>query len=203
MTVPLVVLAVFAVLLGFIGTPAWPWFDGFLNGEPAGFNFGKLTASGTLGLMLSSSVIVFAGLGLGWWLYGQRQRMTAAEPDVLQIAQPAVFRLLENKYFVDEIYEATVIGFNARAARFGDFLDRWVWGGVVLLMTWVMLGLAWLYRFADDFVVNPGFDVSCETLRESGGEISSWHSGRVQTYLRFIGVALVVLVLFLVWGRKS
>ena len=54
MTVPLVILATFAILLGFVGTPAWPWFDGFLNGEPAGFNFSKLTESGTLGLMLFS-----------------------------------------------------------------------------------------------------------------------------------------------------
>ncbi|HEX7569691.1 MAG TPA: proton-conducting transporter membrane subunit, partial [Verrucomicrobiae bacterium] len=41
MTVPLVILAAFAILLGFVGTPAWPWFDGFLNGEPAGFNFNR------------------------------------------------------------------------------------------------------------------------------------------------------------------
>jgi NADH-quinone oxidoreductase subunit L len=203
MTVPLVILAVFAILLGFVGTPAWPWFDGFLNGETAGFNFSKLTESGTLGLMLASAAIVFTGLSLGWWLYGKRQRKTAAEPDVLQIAQPAVFRLLENKYFVDEIYEATVIRFNAWAARACDFLDRRIWGGVVLLVTWITLGLSRLYRFTDDFVVNLGFDAGCETLRDGGSELSSWHTGRVQTYLRVIGVALVVLVLFLIWGRKA
>ena len=203
MTVPLIILAVFAILLGFIGTPAWPWFDGFLKGEPAGFNFARLTEGGTFKLMLASAAIVFAGLGLGWWLYGKRQRKTVEEPDVLQIAQPASFRLLENKYFVDEIYEATVIRFNAWAARVCDFLDRWIWGGAVLLVTWVTLGLSRLYRFTDDFVVNLGFDAGCETLREGGGELSSWHSGRVQTYLRVIGVALVVLVLFLVWGRRS
>jgi NADH-quinone oxidoreductase subunit L len=203
MTVPLVILAAFAILLGFVGTPAWPWFDGFLNGEPAGFNFGKLTEGGTLGLMLASAVIVFAGLGLGWWLYGKRQRQTAEEPDALQVMQPAVFRLLENKYFVDEFYDATVVRFNAWAARACDFLDRWIWGGVVLLATWVTLGLSRLYRFTDEFVVDLGFDTGCETLREGGGEISKWHSGRVQTYLRVIGVALVVLILFLIWGRKA
>src|SRR5262249_28341336 len=32
MTVPLMILAVFAVLLGFIGTPAWPWYQSYLNG---------------------------------------------------------------------------------------------------------------------------------------------------------------------------
>jgi NADH-quinone oxidoreductase subunit L len=203
MTVPLVILAGFAILLGFIGTPAWPWFDSFLKGEPAAFNFNRLTEGGTLGLMLASAVIVFAGLGLGWWLYGKRQRKTAEEPDVLQVAQPFFFRLLENKYFVDEIYEATVIRFNAWAARVCDFLDRWIWGGAVLLVSYVTLGLSWLYRFTDEFVVDLGFDTGCETLREGGDELSSWHSGRVQTYLRVIGVALVVLVLFLVWGRKA
>jgi len=203
MTVPLVILAGFAILLGFIGTPAWPWFDGFLKGEPARFNLSRLTESGTLGLMLASAVIVFAGLGLGWWFYGKRQRQTAEEPDALQVMQPAVFRLLQNKYFVDEIYEATVIRFNVWASCACDFLDRWIWGGVVLLVTWVTLGLSWLYRFTDEFVVDLGFDTGCETLREGGDELSSWHSGRVQTYLRVIGVALVVLVLFLVWGRKA
>jgi NADH-quinone oxidoreductase subunit L len=203
MTVPLVILAAFAILLGFVGTPAWPWFDGFLKGEPAQFNFAKLTEGGTLGLMLASAVIVFTGLGLGWWLYGKRQRTTVEEPDLLQVAQPALFRLLENKYFVDEIYEVTIIRFNAWAARISDFLDRWIWGGVVLLVTWVTLGLSRLYRFTDEFVVDLGFDTGCETLREGGGEISTWHTGRVQTYLRVIGVALVVLVLFLIWGRKT
>ena len=74
---------------------------------------------------------------------------------------------------------------------------------MVLLVTWVTLGLSRFYRFTDEFVVDLGFDTSCETIREGGGEISSWHTGRVQTYLRVIGVALVVLVLFLIWGRKS
>jgi NADH-quinone oxidoreductase subunit L len=203
MTVPLVILAGFAILLGLVGTPAWPWFDGFLKGEPAGFNFSKLTEGGTLGLMLASAVIVFTGLGLGWWLYGKRPRKTTEEPDALQVMQPAVFRLLENKYFVDEIYEATIIRFNAWAAQVCDFLDRWIWGGAVLLVSYVTLGLSWLYRFTDEFVVDLGFDTGCETLREGGGEMSRWQNGRVQTYLRVIGVALVVLVLFLIWGRKS
>jgi NADH-quinone oxidoreductase subunit L len=146
---------------------------------------------------------VFTGLGLGWWLYGKRQRKTAEEPDVLQVAQPFFFRLLENKYFVDEIYDKTVVRFNALAADACDFFDRWIWGGVVLLAAWVTLGLSRLYRFTDEFVVDLGFDTGCETLREGGGKISRWHTGRVQTYLRVIGVALVVLVLFLIWGRKA
>ena len=32
MTIPLVILSVFAVILGFFGTPAWPWFESYLSG---------------------------------------------------------------------------------------------------------------------------------------------------------------------------
>jgi NADH-quinone oxidoreductase subunit L len=209
MTWPLIILAVCAVLLGVIGTPAWPWFESYLNGHHAGFNFSKLTEAGTLGLMLASAAIVFTGLGLGWWLYGKRQRKTAGEPDALQVvlprnlALPDIFTALQNKWWIDEIYEATVIRFNAWFAMACDFMDRWVWGGAVLLVSGVMIGLAWLYRVTDEFVVNLGFDAGCEGIRRGGGGLSKLHTGRVQTYLRVIGVALVVLIIFLVWGRKA
>jgi len=137
------------------------------------------------------------------FLYGKRQRQTAEEKDVLEAAQPVVFRILQNKYYIDELYELTVIRFNAFAASFCDFLDTWIFGGAVLLVSYATLGLAWLYRLTDEYFVNLGFDTGCEALRESGGLSSKLHSGRVQTYLRVIGVALVLLILFLIWGRKA
>ena len=203
MTVPLIILAGFAILLGFVGTPAWPWFDGYLTGEEFKFDFSKLTEPGTLGLMLASAIIVFTGLGLGWFLYGKRQRKTVAEKDVLAAAQPFIYKLLENKYFIDEIYEATVIRFNAFAAWLCDFADQWIFGGAVLLVKYLTVGLAWLYRLTDEYFVNLGFDTGCEVLREGGGGLSKLHAGRVQTYLRVIGVALVALIIFLIWGRKA
>src|SRR6185436_14810447 len=51
MTVPLVILAAFSILLGFIGTPAWPWFQSYLGAahEAAAW-------SGLLILMLISAL---------------------------------------------------------------------------------------------------------------------------------------------------
>ena len=203
MTVPLIILAGFAVLLGFVGTPAWPWFDGYLTGEEFSFNLSKLTEPGTLGLMVASAAIVFTGLGLGWFLYGKRQRKTVAEKDVLEAAQPSIYKLLENKYYVDEFYEATVIRFNAFAAWLCNFADQWIFGGAVLAVKYITVGLAWLYRLTDEYFVNLGFDTGCAALREGGGGLSKLHTGRVQTYLRVIGVALVALIIFLIWGRKA
>jgi len=201
MTVPLIILAVFAILLSVLGTPAWPWFEGYLKGEATILDWSRF--GDTWVLMLVSSVIVLTGITLGVFLYGKRQRQTAEEKDVLEAAQPVVFRILQNKYYIDELYELTVIRFNAFAASFCDFLDTWIFGGAVLLVSYATLGLAWLYRLTDEYFVNLGFDTGCEALRESGGLSSKLHSGRVQTYLRVIGVALVLLILFLIWGRKA
>jgi len=203
MTIPLILLAVFAILLGAIGTPAWPWFDGYLTGEAISFDFSRLTEGGTLGLMFVSAVIVLTGIALGVWFYGRRLRQTADEKDVLEAAQPFIFGLLQNKYYIDELYEHTVVRFNALAARLCDFLDTWIFGGAVLAVSYLTLGLAWLYRLSDEYLVNFGFDAGCDSLRGGGGLFSKLHTGRIQTYLRVIGVALVLLILFLIWGRKA
>ena len=191
------------VLLGFIGTPAWPWFQGFLSGESATGDLGRLLEPQVLGLMALSSVVVFAGLGLGWWLYGRLPVRSADQPDALERFQPEVFALLRRKYFVDEIYEASVIRFNAWGARACDWLDYWVWNGVVQLLSLLVVGFAWLNRFLDEYVVNPGFDEGCRRLTKGGTLMSRLQGGRVQTYLRLIGVALAVLVLFLIWGCRA
>ena len=203
MTVPLMILAGFAIILGFVGTPAWPWFDGYLTGEETTFSLGRLWEPATRNLMIASAVIVFTGLGLGWFLYGKRQRKTAGERDVLEVAQPFVFKVLQNKYYIDEIYEATFIRLNALTAIFCDFADKWIFGGLVKLVSGLTVTLAWLYKFTDEFFVNQGFDAGCGSLRAGGGFLSKLHAGRVQTYLRIIGVALVVLILFLIWGQKA
>ena len=164
---------------------------------------GKLFEPEVLRLMVLSSAVVFAGLGLGWWLYGRKPVRSAGEPDVLERLQPEVFALLRRKYFVDEIYEASVIRFNAWWAQVCDWLDYWVWNGVVQLLSLLVVGLAWLNRYFDEYVVNSGFDEGCRRLTKGGTLMSRLQSGRVQRYLRLIGVALAVLVLFLIWGCRA
>jgi NADH-quinone oxidoreductase subunit L len=122
---------------------------------------------------------------------------------VLERLQPEVFALLRNKYFVDEIYEASVIRFNAWWARVCDWLDYWVWNGAVQLVSLLVVGLAWLDHWLDVYVVNLGFDEGCRRLTKGGMLLSLLQCGRVQRYLRLIGVALTVLVLVLIWGCRA
>jgi len=59
MTAPLAILAFFAMALGAIGTPAWPWFKAFLDGHTAGFALSGFREPGLLALMGASTVVVF------------------------------------------------------------------------------------------------------------------------------------------------
>ena len=120
--------------------------------------------------------------------------------DVLERVRPDIFGLLRNKYYVDEIYEHSVVWLNAWWARTCDWLDYWVWNGAVQLISYLVVGLSWINWFFDEYVVNLGFDESCRRLAGGGGLMSRLQDGRVQNYLHLIGIALTVLVLFLIWG---
>jgi NADH-quinone oxidoreductase subunit L len=200
MTLPLVVLAFFAIFLGFIGTPAWPWVQGFLAGQPADVRAAKLLEPEVLKLMLSSSGIVLLGLGLGWWLYGRKPLGNVATPDPLERLQPDLFALLRHKYFVDEVYEATAIRFCAWWGRACSWVDEWILGTAIQLLSLLVVGLGWLNHALDACVVNRGFDEGCRGLSRGGSLGSRLQGGRVQSYLRAVGIGVVVLGLLLMWG---
>jgi NADH-quinone oxidoreductase subunit L len=199
MTMPLMILAFFAVVLGFVGTPVWKGFHAFLEGHAAAFAFGGLAEPGLPGLMATSTVVVFLGLGLGWKIYGSRE-LTAEGPDALEQSAPLIWRALHNRLYVDELYGATVIAFYYWWARVADWLDRCVWGGIVALVAWLFRGWAQVNRFLDNNFVNGSFDKGCQELATGGGLLVKMQSGRVQTYLRMLAVAVIVLAVILIWS---
>jgi NADH-quinone oxidoreductase subunit L len=199
MTVPLGILAFFAVTLGAIGTPGWPWFRAFLES--------RTTASiehepGLAALMVTSSVIVLVGLGLGWLIYGNKT-VEADAPDAVERALPPVWAVLRDKFYVDELYGATVIAFYNWWAKVADWFDRRVWGGIVAGVALLFRGWAQLNRLIDVNWVDGGFDKGCEELSNSGGLLARVQNGRVQTYLRLLALAVVVLTAILIWSSRG
>ncbi len=203
MTIPLVILATFAVLLGFVGTPAWPWFQSFLEGHSAAINFAAFSDPGIIPVMASSILLVFLGLSLGWYFYGRQPIASAEAPDALGKLQPGIFSILGHAYYVDEIYGATLIRLNTWWSHICDWFDRFIWNGAVQIVSYLVLGVAWTDNFVDNYVVNTSFDGGCQTVSRGGQLLALLQGGRVQTYLRMIGVALIALVIFLLWGAKA
>lgn len=199
MVLPLVALAVGAVVLGFLGTPAWPWLKDYWEGRAPLVQWSRFWDNGTLTVMALSTIAALGGLAAGWWVYGRHPRRTPEEPDALERWQPALFHVLRARLYFDELYEATVVRWNMWAARIGDALDCWLWGTLVQLTSVFAQTLAWGARLADEFLVNGGFDLGCNSLRGTGGKLARLQSGRVQLWLRALGVGLVALVLYLAW----
>ncbi len=202
MTLPLAILAFFAIVLGALGTPAWPWFRAFLEGHAAGFSFDGFHEPGLLALMATSSLVVFLGLGLGWWIYGNKSPQADA-PDAIERAAPPVWALLRDKFYIDELYGVTVIAFYTWWAKVADWLDRRVWGGAVTLVVLLFRGGAQLSRLSDVYFVNGGFDKGCEELANGGGLLARVQSGHVQRYLRLLALAVVLLAAILIWSSRG
>jgi NADH-quinone oxidoreductase subunit L len=146
--------------------------------------------------------VVFFGLGLGWWLYGNKSPNPEA-PDVLEAAAPLPWKWLQDRLYIDELYGATVIAFYGWWGKVADWLDRRVWGGVVSAVAWMTRMGAELNRFLDAQVVDGGFDKGCEELSTSGGLLSQMQNGRVQTYLRILALAVAGLVAILIWSTRA
>jgi NADH-quinone oxidoreductase subunit L len=202
MTAPLAILAFFAIALGVLGTPAWPWFRGFLEDRPVAFELARFGEPGFLPLIATSTLVVFLGLGLGWWLYGNKSPR-AEEPDVFEKAVPTVWGWLRDRLYVDELYGMTVIAFYAWWARVADWLDRRVWGGAVAGVAWSFRGLAQFNRFFDTYWVDGTFDKGCEEMATGGGLLARVQTGRVQTYLRLLALAVVLLAAILIWSSRG
>jgi NADH-quinone oxidoreductase subunit L len=199
MVLPLVVLAFFAVVLGFFGTPAWTWIQSFLEGERATINFAGFAKPGVLPVMVTSSLIAAAGITFGYWLYG-REPLDSQRLDILERWWPNLFTLLRRKYYVDEAYEWAFVGLNRWWSKACDWMDRWVWEAVVQAVAALVVGVSWLDRVLDEQVVNRAFDESCEGITGGGRWLSRFQNGQVQTYLRALGLGAAVLALLLIWG---
>ena len=201
MVLPMAILAFFAMALGLIGTPAWPWFRAFLDGRATSLSMAVFAEPAFLAMLGTSCVVVFAGIGLAWWIYGNKSP-APEEPDALEKAAPWAWAGLRDRLYLDELYGVTVIAFYRWWARVADWFDRRIWGGIVAGVAWAFRGLAHLDRLLDIYWVDGGFDKGCEELSSGGGLLASVQTGRVQTYLRLLALGFVVLVAILFWSSR-
>ena len=153
-------------------------------------------------MLFVSLVLVAAGIGLGVLVYrraGVQDRHRPAETDPLEYAQPALFRFLENKMWLDELYDRTVIAFAAISARVSDWMDRHVWDGLVRGFG----GLGQLFGIfttnVDERGINAGVDETTTGTRGLGRVMSGWHSGQIQTYLGVVAIGMLALLLLYAW----
>ncbi len=196
MTAPLIVLALFAVTVGWAGIPeGFPvlgplssnWFHEFVGStlveheEAAGFSWIPL---------LTSLAVALGGLLLGWLVY---RNVTSVEQDKLQIP------LLKHKYYLDELY---AILFVKPAAWLADVviyqaIDKGLLDGILhsIAHTAAVTGSAIRSYFDVPFINRFIGDGSAHVTQLAGRNLRPIQTGRIQQYLM-----LALLVFALIGG---
>lgn len=157
MTFPLLVLAVLAVVAGFVSIPGVnPWFNEWLLADHAEHEAVEWI------VVILSTLMGVLGIGLGWLIYSKG----AIRRDLVA---PALVKLLNRKYYIDEIYQGVIVT--------------------------PLKGLALLLNAIDDYIIDGAVRLIAAGTGGIGQLGRRVQNGQVQTYglVTILGIIIVVL----------
>jgi NADH-quinone oxidoreductase subunit L len=131
-----------------------------------------------LGLMGFSVLIAVIGIALAWKLY-----VTSPEvSETLAERWAGAHRVLSNKYYVDELYNTTVVAGTMAGGRSLWGFDRRVVDGAVNGTGWLTLFWSWLSGLSDRYVVDGAVNSVGWTAHEASYWFRRLQTGLVQNY---------------------
>jgi NADH-quinone oxidoreductase subunit L len=165
-TMPLVLLAIPSLVIGFVAIDAMLFGDYFKNvifvnaeAHPAmehlREHFHGAVAMGLHGVVSAPFFLMIAGVGLAWFFYMKRPDI----PEAIKQRFSGVYRLLDNKYYMDRINEIVFAGGARRLGmglwKGGDqmLIDGVAVNGSARLVGWVaaasrLLQSGYIYHYA-------------------------------------------------------
>jgi NADH-quinone oxidoreductase subunit L len=201
MWVPLVILAIGSIFAGFVG---WPHFLGGSNRiesflEPAilagthpAAEAAAHEASAALEwtFMLISVAIAATGIFLAYRTYWTN----AKADESISRAWPSVHRLLFNKYYVDELYGATVVSGTLEGAKGLSVFDAEVVDGAVNAAASLTVGTADLSSLADASLVDGAVNAIWRILAQLSTAFRRMQTGLIQNYalMMIFGIGILV-----------
>jgi NADH-quinone oxidoreductase subunit L len=164
---PLVVLALLSVCGGWFGIERFGAFLAPSVGASA-------TDAGSAQLELILSVAAVAVALLGWYIAYIFYLRKPQQPAELAATLPTGYKILFNKYYVDEFYGATVVKplFAISTYVLGWVVDKAILGGA----TWLLGGIATF----------------------SGALLQRWQSGNLRSYAAWLAAGAAAVLLFVV-----
>ncbi len=165
MTIPLIILAFFAVFVGLVGLPHLePNFGSFLglhaphHGAEHGFN---------MTVAISSTIVVFAGIIVGYLTY----YTGTINPDRMYLRFRGAYALLENRFYIDHFYD--------------NFIVAKIYNQVARISTYIEVNI----------IINFMINGSAYIVRHVGLFLRSTITGGVQHYAFFMVSGVVALII--------
>jgi NADH-quinone oxidoreductase subunit L len=104
-------------------------------------------------------------------------------PERLKEAFPRAWAVVYNKYYVDELYDATVVRFARFCSRALYWFDQNVIDGIVNLMATIGRVVAYVDAAFDQKVVDGAVNLLADTFLYGGAKLRRLQTGHIQAYL--------------------
>jgi NADH-quinone oxidoreductase subunit L len=178
MLVPLMILAVFSLVGGWVGIPkalgGGNCFERLLApvfATEAASPAVPAHGPGELALTLAATAAGLIGFLLAWWLYQRRPELHVRLRERLRGA----YRALENKYWVDEAY------------------------GAVFVRPLIALSRSVLWRGVDVGVIDGAVNSSAAATQQISGAVRRMQSGQIRAYAGWVAVGAACVLAYMVW----
>ena len=189
MTTPLVVLALFAVFSGFLGSPF------------CGYAFQKFLHLGAHNLeamrpdypvMAISTLAGILGIGLAYTLYIRNNKILSASARA-KFAQ--LYKVISNKYYFDEIYALLIIRPSIRMANIFFRFDLGVIDSLVDKAALLTVVLSRIKGWIDLYIVDGLVNAAAMTVGFFSEKLRKIQTGLIQNYLlaAFLGVIIIAV----------
>ncbi|MBI2833736.1 MAG: NADH-quinone oxidoreductase subunit L [Acidobacteria bacterium] len=151
-----------------------------------------LPASVEWALMAFSVLVALAGIGLAYRNYVKQPAIS----ERWAASGATAHRVLTNKYYVDELYDATVVTGTLSSARGLWTFDRGVVDGAVNGSGWFTIFTSWVSHMFDKYIVDGLVNLAGGVIEDSSFMFRRLQTGLVQNYalLMLFGVGLFAFV---------
>ncbi len=181
MLIPLLILALFSIIGGYVGIPhvlgGHNYFEEFLEPVFAGANAKMMlpmhdSAALELGLMAVSVAVGLLGMFAGWKIFTEKPEI--AENTAKKFS--GLHKLLWNKYFVDEAYDAVIVNPIKQTS------DKFLW------------------KIFDVKIIDNTLNFSAKFVEATSNILRRIQTGVVQSYaVIFVAGILFILGYLIVW----
>ena len=209
MTVPLMILAALSVVGGWVG---WPEalggsdrFSKFLEpvmakhveeGAEAAATQAASGASVEYLLMLASVLIACGGIWLAYRWYIQHPEV----PDKIAAASPFLYKLIYNKYYVDQLYDAMFVNrMKDLALTLGSFDVNFINGLGVDGSGWLTRLTSSISGIWDSWIVDGLVNLAARIVWLFSWPVRMLQTGRVARYALFMLFGVLIFLGYYLW----
>jgi NADH-quinone oxidoreductase subunit L len=190
-----------AVLAGVLGLPPHPlfaaWLDPVVRVATDVLGAHEHSVPLEIGLAVASVAVAAAGIGLAHSFYADGARQ-AARRDALRAGWDRLHRVLFDKYYVDEVYQATAVRGTLAAARGLALFDLRIVDWLVNAVGTACRGVARIGGLIDLYVVDGLVNLVADSTLGAGKKVRRLQTGRINNYT-YVVVAGAVALLFVTY----